>query len=42
MAKFKQVPQNYLFHKLLKYWGNMVRNYNEDCRRPIRRRSSTR
>ena len=32
MAKFKQVPQNYLFHKLLKYWGNMVKNYNEDCR----------
>ena len=32
MAKFKQIPQNYLFRALLKYWGNMVRNFNEDCR----------
>ena len=32
MAKFKQVPQNFLFHKLLKYWGNTVKNYIEDCR----------
>ena len=32
MAKFKQVPQNFLFRKLLKYWGNMVQNYKDDCR----------
>ena len=32
MAKFKQIQQNYLYRKLLKYWGNMVRNYNDDCR----------
>ena len=32
MAGFKQIPQNFLFHKLLKYWGNMVRNYRDDCR----------
>ena len=32
MAKFKNVPQMYLFHKLLEYWGNMVKNYDDDCR----------
>ena len=32
MAKFKQIPQNFLFRQLLKYWGNMVRNYRDDCR----------
>ncbi len=32
MARFKQIPQNFLFRKLLKYWGNMVRNYRDDCR----------
>ena len=32
MARFKQVPQNYLYRKLLKYWGNMVQNYKDDCR----------
>ena len=32
MAKFKQVKQNYLFRRLLKYWGNMVKNYDQDCR----------
>ena len=32
MAKFKQVPQTFLFRALLKYWGNMVKNYNDDCR----------
>ena len=31
MARFKQIPQNFLYHKLLKYWGNMVRNYSYDC-----------
>ena len=31
MAKFKQIPQNFLYRKLLKYWGNMVRNYRDDC-----------
>ena len=32
MAKFKQVPQSYLFCKLLEFWGNLVRNYRDDCR----------
>ena len=32
MAKFKRVPQTFLFQKLLKYWGNMTRNYDGDCR----------
>ena len=32
MAKFKQVPQNFLFRKLMKYWGNMIQNYKDDCR----------
>ena len=31
MAKFKQIPQNYLFRQLLHFWGNMVHNYNDDC-----------
>ena len=31
MAKFKKVPQMFLFQKLLKYWGNMVKNYDGDC-----------
>ena len=32
MAKFKNVPQVFLFHKLLEYWGNMVKNYDDECR----------
>ena len=32
MARFKQVPQNFMFRKLLGFWGNMVRNYSGDCR----------
>ena len=32
MAKFKQIPQNFLFRKLLHFWKNMVHNYNDDCR----------
>ena len=32
MAKFKNVPQMYLFHRLLECWGNMVKNYDNDCR----------
>ena len=32
MAKFKQVPQTFLFRKLMKYWGNMVQNFDDDCR----------
>ena len=31
MAKFKQVPQTFLYRKLLEFWGNMVRNYRDDC-----------
>ena len=31
MAKFKQVPQTFLYRKLLEYWGNMVQNYRSDC-----------
>ena len=32
MAKFKQVSQTYLYRKLLEFWGNMVKNYDGDCR----------
>ena len=32
MAKFKNVPQVYLFRKLMEYWGGMVNNYDGDCR----------
>jgi SpoVK/Ycf46/Vps4 family AAA+-type ATPase len=32
MAKFKKVPQTFLYKKLLVYWGNMVKNYDGDCR----------
>ena len=32
MAKFKQVSQTYLYHKLLEFWGNMVKNFEGDCR----------
>ena len=31
MPGFRQVPQTYLFHKLLGYWGNMVKNYEGRC-----------
>ena len=27
MATFKQVPQSFLFEKLVRFWGNMVKNY---------------
>ena len=30
MARFKQMPQKYLMQKLFFFWGNMVRNYQED------------
>ena len=32
MARFTQVPQNFLFRKLLEFWGHMVKNYGENCR----------
>ncbi len=32
MAKFKQIQQNFLFRKLVTYWGSMIRNYNDACR----------
>ena len=32
MAKFKQVPQTFLFRKLMEYWGNVVQNFRDDCR----------
>ena len=32
MAKFKQIPQTFLYRNLLKFWGNMVNNYEDDCR----------
>ncbi len=30
MAKFKNVPQSFLFTKLMGFWGNMVKNYKHD------------
>ena len=32
MAKFKQVPQSFMFRKLVKFTGNMVKNFDSDCR----------
>ena len=32
MAKFKQITQTFLYRQLLKHWGNMVGNFNDDCR----------
>lgn len=32
MAKFKQVPQKFIFNKLMEFWLNMVRNYRNDVR----------
>ena len=32
MARFKQIPQTFLYRQLLKHWGNMVGNYKDDCR----------
>lgn len=32
MARFKQVPQNYLLRKLMEFWINTVRNYNGPVR----------
>ena len=32
MAKFKQVPQSFMFRKLVKYSRNMVKNFDSDCR----------
>ena len=31
MATFKQVRQTFLYHQLLKFWGNMVKNFDYDC-----------
>ena len=31
MATFKQVPQTFLFRKLLGVWGNVVKNYDGAC-----------
>lgn len=31
MARFKQMPQNFLFHKLVEYWRNTVKNYRDGC-----------
>ena len=32
MAKFKNIPQTFLYKKLLKHWGNVVHNFKGDCR----------
>ncbi len=31
MGRFKPIQQNYLFRKLLQYWGNIIANYNGIC-----------
>ena len=31
MATFKQVRQTFLYQQLLKFWGNMVKNFDYDC-----------
>ncbi len=32
MAKFKHIPQSFLLRKLLGFWSNMVKNYDDDVR----------
>ncbi len=32
MSKFKDVPQLYLFRKLMEFWGNVVKNFDRACR----------
>ncbi len=32
MEKFKQVPQNFLLKKILHFWGNVVKNYDDNIR----------
>ena len=32
MARFRRVPQKFLFNKLMGFWLNMVRNYREEIR----------
>ena len=32
MARFRQVPQKFVFDKLMAFWLNMVRNYREEIR----------
>ena len=32
MAKFKQVPQTFLFRKLMGFWINLVKNYRDEVR----------
>ena len=32
MAKFKNIPQTFLYRKLLKFWGNVVHNFKDACR----------
>jgi len=32
MAKFKQVPQTFLFNKFMGFWMNLVKNYRDDVR----------
>ena len=32
MSTFKQIPQTFLLRKTLQFWGNLVRNFDENCR----------
>ena len=32
MARFKQVPQSFIFQNIMRFWGNMVKNYTQDIR----------
>lgn len=32
MAKFKYVPQVYIFQNFIRFWGNMVKNYNNSIK----------
>ena len=32
MARYKQVEQTFMLRRILEFWGNMVENFDDDCR----------
>ena len=32
MARYRQIEQTFMSRRFLKFWGNMVENYEDDCR----------
>ena len=31
MARYRQIEQTFMSRRFLKFWGNMVENYEDDC-----------